>query len=405
MKYIYIGKFFPKKILETIREDSKGRMGYSNHNFEMSIIQGLSKNLGCELEILTLPNVGSFPNNYTKCWVKREDYLINNSKVHSFGFLNIPVINKLCLVLSLTKEINRIISTNKEEKIAIITNTLSYCIELGIYLSNVFVKGDITTTIIVPDLPCFVTEMRKDGLLKKNMIKVLDEISMKITNRFDYFVFLTDQMKDYFKKDAIYIVMEGLIATDNEHKLSENHEILPVVFYSGTILKEYGIMNLVQAFQMLNLKSVELWICGSGDTVDDIKEASKKTPAIKYLGILPPNEVVKTQQSSMILVNPRTSEGEFTKYSFPSKTIEYMISGRPVISNRLPGIPFEYFDYLISPKDESVESLANTLASVLSKDKNELDEIGKKNREFILKNKSAERQTYRIIEMICSKMK
>lgn len=402
MKYIYIGKFFPQNILETIREDSKGKMGYSNHNFEMSIIQGLSKNLGNSLDILTLPNVGSYPNNYNKCWVNSEEYLIGDSKVYSFGFLNIPVINKIWLIISLAIKIRRIISTNKEEQIAIITNTLFYCIELGIYLSRIMGRKYVTTTLIVPDLPCFVTEMRKDGAFKNFVVKAFDKVSMKIANRFDYFVFLAEQMKEFFKKDVTYIVMEGLVSTENRAVISKNDDIRPVVFYSGTIMKEYGIMNLVQAFQMLNHKDIELWICGSGDTIDEIKEASNKTPTIKYLGILPPDEVAHIQRSSMILVNPRTSEGEFTKYSFPSKTIEYMLSGRPVVANRLPGMPVEYFDYIFSPKDESVESLANALDTMLRKDKKELDEIGRKNREFILKNKSAERQTSRIIEMILS---
>ena len=37
-----MGKFFPNKLLSTIKTDSKGLIGMSNHNFEMSIINNSS---------------------------------------------------------------------------------------------------------------------------------------------------------------------------------------------------------------------------------------------------------------------------------------------------------------------------------------------------------------------------
>ena len=71
------------------------------------------------------------------------------------------------------------------------------------------------------------------------------------------------------------------------------------------------------------------------------------------------------QHKATILVNPRTSEGEFTKYSFPSKTMEYLLAGRCVVVNRLPGIPEEYYQYVYTPQNESVEALAECLTNVL----------------------------------------
>ena len=43
MNVLYVGKFFPEKLLKTIKNDSRGKMGMSNHNFEMSILNGLAK--------------------------------------------------------------------------------------------------------------------------------------------------------------------------------------------------------------------------------------------------------------------------------------------------------------------------------------------------------------------------
>lgn len=45
--------------------------------------------------------------------------------------------------------------------------------------------------------------------------------------------------------------------------------------------------------------------------------------------MVPNSGVLKAQSESEILVNPRNDNNEFTKYSFPSKVIEYLGSGTP----------------------------------------------------------------------------
>ena len=62
---------------------------------------------------------------------------------------------------------------------------------------------------------------------------------------------------------------------------------------------------------------------------------------IEFLGMLPRTDVLELQSKATILVNPRQPVGDFTKYSFPSKTIEYMASGTPLLMYKLPGIPEE----------------------------------------------------------------
>ena len=59
------------------------------------------------------------------------------------------------------------------------------------------------------------------------------------------------------------------------------------------------------------------------------------------------NEARALQKTADVLVNPRLNEGEYTKYSFPSKTMEYLSTGRPVVCYKLDGIPDEYDKHLM----------------------------------------------------------
>lgn len=63
MDVIFIGKFFPRDLLSTIGFDSKGLIGMSNHNFEMSIIDGLCHQEDINLKCITCPGVFSYPYN------------------------------------------------------------------------------------------------------------------------------------------------------------------------------------------------------------------------------------------------------------------------------------------------------------------------------------------------------
>ena len=85
-------------------------------------------------------------------------------------------------------------------------------------------------------------------------------------------------------------------------------------------------MNLVQAFENVKGNNIELWICGSGDSEAAIREAASRDSRIKFFGLVDSQTALKMQRQATILVNPRTSEGEYTKYSFPSKTIPQGLS-------------------------------------------------------------------------------
>ena len=56
-------------------------------------------------------------------------------------------------------------------------------------------------------------------------------------------------------------------------------------------------------------------------------------------------------------MNPRFTGAEYTLYSFPSKNIEYMVSGTPVITTRLAGIPDDYYPYVFVFEEEINENI------------------------------------------------
>jgi glycosyltransferase involved in cell wall biosynthesis len=130
-----------------------------------------------------------------------------------------------------------------------------------------------------------------------------------------------------------------------------------MILYAGQLKAKYGLELLLQAFLRLEDQSLRLLILGKGDYEENIRQASLKDPRIVFKGYCPQGEIKKLLNAATVLINPRPTNQSFTQYSFPSKTIEYMVSGRPVISTRLPGIPDDYFPYLYVLENETPEGL------------------------------------------------
>ena len=113
-----------------------------------------------------------------------------------------------------------------------------------------------------------------------------------------------------------------------------------------------------------------------------------------------PEEMFRVMQKARLLINPRPSTLPLSRYSFPSKTFEYMASGTPVLMTKLPSLPEEYCPYLYLFEDESIDGFARTLENVLSLSDDELNEMGRRARLFIKEQKNSDAQVKKIIDFI-----
>lgn len=205
--------------------------------------------------------------------------------------------------------------------------------------------------------------------------------------RVDRFILLTKQMAvPLHVGNRPYLVMEGMCGdVADESPVSKPQPFS--MLYTGRLNRRYGLELLLQAMKELQDPDIELWLCGSGEMEEEIRAYAAQDSRIRFFGFLPHEEAVQLQKQATVLVNPRTNQGEYTKYSFPSKTMEYMASGRPVMMFRLDGIPGEYDPFLTYIPEESSASIRDTVESLRRLSPSELDAMGARGRDFVLKNK------------------
>ncbi len=248
-----------------------------------------------------------------------------------------------------------------------------------------------------------ITDMPADQrAISKNDFQSIDE---KMLVQADAYILLTRQMNDVINPNhKPFIVMEGHSDRSMEQAV---HGVLTEgsprkVLYAGSLMEIYGIGNLCESFAACRKPGEELHIYGDGDFVPQLRKMQKACPAIIYHGNVPNREVVAQELEATLLVNPRPTEGSYTNYSFPSKTLEYMVSGTPVLSAKLGGIPDEYDDYLYYFDDQSPTGLRDALRSLLDKPLPELQERGRGAREFALREKNNVVQARKIADFLSS---
>ena len=372
---LYMSNATAYPIYDKLFRDGMIKSGYQMQKFNHNLIEGLGK-LTDVISLSALP--------YANKSADRIDQTLNG--VRYIGVKNnAGYIHKFSNLFYLYLEGSRIIKKYRPECIICDAIALSPCV-----ISKLLGKRyNIPVIGIITDLPGML------GVENKATRKTV----MRMQN-FDGYILLTEQMNEIVNPNhRPYIIMEGLCASQlPELYLGKRRK---VILYSGSLWKnDAGIEYLVQGFINAKLSEYELHLYGTGELVPWIEEISKEYPNVKYMGCVTNSEMVKIQSDAMLLVNPRPSKEEFCKYSFPSKTIEYMASGTPVLMTRLPGVPSEYFDYVYTIEDETSEGMCKTLEIVLSKEEKDLKEFGASAREFVKEKKSQKWQSERVYKFI-----
>lgn len=404
MNILYIGQLYPKNIAKTISENTRGKAGFSNHNFELSLINGFSEIDGVKLRVLSAPQCYSYPHNNRCAIIRKETYKNDNGvPIRSIGFINIVGVNQIFKPIVLAIAIIRDLRAFDENIINVVVNPHNLVLLEALAIARKITRKNLTTILIVPDVPACIVEMNDRRGLKGLLVKAMNKLNAKLASTFDKYVFLTAAMNEYYKAASNkFIVMEGLMdpkrLQNTNSSESENNK--KIILYTGTLRRIFGVMNLIDAFEIGAFKNCELWICGSGECTDEIIKRSNDNPSIKFWGFINSERALKLQAQATILANPRSANGNYTKYSFPSKTIEYLLAGKVVVMNRLPGIPAEYDKYLVYPEDESILAWVKTLKAVLDMSYDERIKRGNANREFILSKKTATYQCSRIVDFL-----
>ena len=373
MKILYGYSNCSDKLYKKITSEKNAAVLRPDQKYHGLLIKGLSANVEQVECISGLPVNASVTDRKV---VREQDETDGNIHYHYVTTLNVPVLRQIMIFCG---SFWSVIKAGRKDTYAVcdcLNIANAYGMTLACRLKN------IPVVTIVTDLPDM---QRKGGFMKR--------LNNALFNKVDGFVILTEQMNERINRKAKpYIVSEGHVdAGLGSVPLSEKYETKngkKVVVYAGSLLKLYGVQNLVEGFIKAKIPDSELWIYGDGDYREELEKICGENDSIKYKGVRDNGEIVEAETRAALLVNPRPSAPEYTKYSFPSKNMEYMVSGTPVLTTKLPGMPREYYPYVYLLEDETSSGVAEALENIFSEEYKTRTEKGISARNFVILNKS-----------------
>jgi len=164
----------------------------------------------------------------------------------------------------------------------------------------------------------------------------------------------------------------------------------------GRLVEKKGVDTLIKAMALIKQQDLQcdLFVAGSGPLDGELKQLTKSlglnTTEVQFLGAMPHTQVSAFIKSLDIFVLPCKQDSNGDMDGVPVVLMEAMLSGVPVISTELSGIPeliiHEQTGLLVQQNDDA--SLAEAIVRVLSDNQLRIElqtkAIAKVNHEFSL---------------------
>lgn len=389
---------FPREFEQVLEKNSIVGMQNAANKLQWNIVHGLDAQENVHLQICNSIYVGAYPKKYRTYKIPSFSFAHRpGAKDYNIGFLNLPYIKIFSRYFGVRKAIAQWAEEpSVEQKVLLVYALTTPFVQLAEYTHKHF--PNVKICIVVPDLPEY---MNVGFMQKKRLYAKMKQIEIRIIRHairnIRSFVLLTDAMATWFDHEIDYTVVEG-IADPKPLDYSIRKDFPKTIIYAGGIKREYGVADLVSAFMAISSEEWKLTIYGDGVDLNYVRELAKDDPRISFPGSVPNAVVVEAQKRASLLVNPRRNQ-ELTKYSFPSKVLEYMSSGTPMLAYRLDGVPSEYspFYYQIDPSEGGLQ---RSLRQVMELPEKELRMMGLSAYQFVSQRKNPEVQSKKILQML-----
>jgi glycosyltransferase involved in cell wall biosynthesis len=332
---------------------------FSANVFQQKLIEGFRR-LSCNFDVISAPFVGSWPN--ASDIFHFHDFSDGQNLCRYVPFNNVWGIRNFSRAAALKQALEDFIMDEDPRKLI-----LCYCAHTPFLEAAVYAKNRdsrIKICLYVPDLPDYMNLSANRSFLYDVAKKYDIAVMTRLMKQVDSFVLLTEHMKNRLPVgDKPCAVIEGIVTAAElaDRPKPKTDDGLIRVVYTGKLNEKFGVKHLADAFCMLPGPNWRLVLCGRGDCEAYIAEKSAADSRILYLGQVTAEAAKEQIRNADVLVNPRRNDAEYTKYSFPSKNVEYLLSGNPVVGYMLDGMGQAYRDFMYIVADDRPESLRDAI--------------------------------------------
>ena len=369
MRIIYFTTSQEEKDYRSFITQWKISLNSSNQNFHNKLIRSLAINN--QIDVIS---IRPFSRSKTKVsHLKKDTKVDGNITWHYLKRSG----GRIWRLLSINPQVNKIMKSLDLNDSIIITDTINTSIAKTVTKINK--KYHLPVIGVCTDSPSNIS-----GTSKSYTLHLLEEAKLH-----SGYLALTAGLNNLFNpENKPNLVFEGIVEDRTFDKPKECKK--PYFFFGGALMEKYGVFNLIKAFKDLNRNDIDLYICGHHGDKQRLKEEIGKANNIKFLGLLPMNKVMEYEAYSLASINPRPFSEDLDRFSIPSKTLEYMASGRPVISVRNTILMEKFPKEIIWINSHEVSDIKDALKKVLQMNEADREKYGKESKNRVLELYSIE---------------
>ena len=357
-KIIYFTNALDQNSFRNYLKGWKVSPNLSNQNFHHKLIKALS--LEFDVEVVSVRAINA---NYESSKLSQEVIEEPHIRWH-YPEVSTSRIAKLLL---LNKRISKVLSLDNGEYI-IFVDALNYSLVKAAY--KLHQKKGYKIIGVCTDNPYNISFVNKT--YNKNL--------MKYATKLDGYIVLTEGINEIYNLgNKPYLKIDGV---SEEIIISEKAPVEgQYIYFGGSLMEEYGVYSLIDAFLTLKLKDVKLVICGHHLQREKLFEKIKDNNSIVYLGPVSYYDNLVLEKNALLSVNPRPINPKIDNYSIPSKTLECLSIKclNVTVDNAL--LKEHYDDIIIWSKSSSEIDLEEAIRRALSlsnEEKKQIIELGYK---------------------------
>lgn len=385
---LYLGAFAP-----TNSEFQNAATSTAGDLFQMNFLTALTSS--------TMPNptvhayfpVQSFPKSKKLFFGKQETQLKNGLKVHSLSHINFGALKIATLGISAAlRTFAWAVRNRKVDRRVVICYNLTAPPAWPISLVSKIIQLDLVPfigDIYVPG------EVVKDTFLRRIEFNGQKRLIPKV----DGLLIANQAIVEDFAPNRHSLLLEGGVMESLVRRF-ENHPRTSVkgfhIVYAGQLSILNGVTLLLDAMKLLDEPDIKVSILGGGEYASKVQEAAEQDSRITYLGLCNHEEVLRTYEQADLLVNLRRTDYQTHRYVFPSKVVECLATGRPLLTTCTGHIEKEFGDLVFLLRDESPLALAEAIRKLAKMTKEERESVGAKAKNHVLEHKTWEGHVCRI---------
>ena len=402
MRILFVSGLYSEAHIEMLREYSGGDIQNAANVFQWNVVNGLLQN-DAPFEVVSLPFIPSFPIGYKRCFAPSGEIVQNERTIgRVLRFCDLVLWKKVSIQHRLERYLADWIKRNDSEDRLVVLTYSPYTpfVKALRSVKKRFPNKRIEAVTIVTDLVDDYKSSSTNNLLRRIQCEIEKRQTHRLYKYIDKFVLLSKYMVEKIPEaQNSYVVVEGLAQLKGYPKVAKDSSPKSLL-YTGLLDYFTGVNDLVAAFQTIKDPDLRLVICGLGVLEEEIKRAAAKDSRIVFKGLVTREQAVLLQQQATLLINPRKPDNQLTRYSFPSKTMEYLTSGTPMLGYKLDGIPEEYYAYYYTIESLGVDALAAKIQEVLQYSPSELDRKAEQAYNFIAQHKTAKTQVRKMMDFM-----